>query len=289
MLLIHVFRTVIINKGEDVLLSYETKYSYTFSCSFEFSQFPFDVQLCHMEFKLLQNAGSKCQPHWALNDNKVISSKESIAKYEVDSLRYEAPSEDDVDRSTLTIKIFFTRRYYSYLLTTFFPCVILYILGVLTMTSFKLDNFSDRITVTLSLLIVVASLFSQVVASLPTSPTPKCVEIFFFFIIVQLAIIFVLHTIVAYFIYSGRTERTAEAKEIKNNSNIKLSNWMGNDDDIEVSKFIPKKAIAANIVGCIISSILSVIFTVVIIHFVLSENLRITDSYLSGTTISEQS
>nr|XP_027217353.1 uncharacterized protein LOC113809874 [Penaeus vannamei] len=70
--------------------------------------------------------------------------------------------------------------------------------------------------VTLSCLIVVASLFSQIAATTPPSVTPKAIDIIFFCVIVRLFLI-VLHHTILYLLqrYVRRKEEEAEAQEKK--------------------------------------------------------------------------
>ena len=51
--------------------------------------------------------------------------------------------------------------------------------------------------VTLSCLIVLASLFSQLSTTIPNSPAPKIIEILFFYYIAKLSLIFAAHTYTA--------------------------------------------------------------------------------------------
>lgn len=268
--------------GKDVVLNYRTRYLYTFSCSFEFYSFPFDTQLCNIKFSLLPPVGSACAPVFSGRKNKIVSSEEVISMYSIDQLRYTNVSESD-DMSTITIKILFRRKYDSYLLTTFLPCIVLYILGVLTMTSFHLDNFGDRIGVTLSLLIVVASLFSQVVSTLPASPTPKCLEWFFFLIIVKLAFIFVLHTIVAHSIRRGRKHQSLDLylKTRDSKTNI-IAQGIQDSQEYE-SDFIPKNAVTANRLGIIISLAIAAICIAALVMSVIMERSAIEKKFKKAT------
>ena len=59
-----------------------------------------------------------------------------------------------------------------------------------------LFHHRDRIMVTLSCLIVVASLFSQTTSSMPASASPKVMDIFFLYYIIQLFFICLHHSIV---------------------------------------------------------------------------------------------
>lgn len=54
---------------------------------------------------------------------------------------------------------------------------------------------SDRISVTLSCLIVMATLFSQVAVTSPPSASPKLMDIYFFYSILRLLVTFIHHSI----------------------------------------------------------------------------------------------
>lgn len=56
----------------------------------------------------------------------------------------------------------FTRKNGAYLVNTFIPFVILELIGLLTLLM-PYNDYQDRVTVTLSCLIVMATLFSQVI------------------------------------------------------------------------------------------------------------------------------
>ena len=73
-----------------------------------------------------------------------------------------------------------------------------------------LTIFRDRIMVTLSCLIVLASLFSQLSSNLPDSPAPKAIEVLFFFYILKLSYVFMCHTFMALL----RFHREAKEKQL---------------------------------------------------------------------------
>ncbi|KAG7165243.1 Gamma-aminobutyric acid receptor subunit rho-1-like 3, partial [Homarus americanus] len=138
-----------------------------------------------------------CIPHWNVDNQKIFAVGEdsTISMYGVSHIRF-FYNKSSKYKDVMNLRLLFFRRYEAYLLTTFVPCIILYLLSELTLTHFRLDDFTDRITVTLSLLIVIASLFSQVTSSLPSSPAPKFVDWFFFYCILRVSFIFFLHSII---------------------------------------------------------------------------------------------
>lgn len=204
------------HNGTDVVVSRTIKYLFAFSCQYDFFAFPFDTQTCDMQLHLQPFQG--CQPEWNTSSGgiRVYGNRSTISIYSVSELRY---TFDYKNRNVLTLKLLFVRRFEAYLLTTFLPCIILCALSQLTLTHFNLDDFTDRITVTLSLLIVIASLFSQMSSSVPSSPVPKCVDFFFFYCILRVSLVFLLHSAI------DRKKRDLERKEKE-----------GSSDDVVVLK-----------------------------------------------------
>ncbi|KAK7073637.1 hypothetical protein SK128_008953, partial [Halocaridina rubra] len=90
----------------------------------------------------------------------------------------------------------FSRQYGGFVLTTLLPIGFLVIITLLTF-AFERENFSDRVMVTLSALIVVAALFAQVASSLPNTSYTKCIDSVFISAIFFMSLIFVCHVIFA--------------------------------------------------------------------------------------------
>ncbi|XP_071541421.1 gamma-aminobutyric acid receptor subunit rho-2-like [Panulirus ornatus] len=179
--------------GSEVRNTRRIQYLFTFSCEYDLFAFPFDIQECDMILQLVRSPG--CEPQWDVQNNGIhtTGTESTVSMYDISRLRY---SYNASKPHTVRFKLLFYRRYEAYLLTTFGPCVILYMLSKLTLTRFQIAGFTDRITVSLSLLIVIASLFSQVSSTLPTSPAPKFVDWFFFYCICRVSFVFFLHTII---------------------------------------------------------------------------------------------
>lgn len=181
--------------GKNVRIKWNIKYEFTFICRFSFSVFPFDVQECAMNISLHQLAG--CQPVLDVSTPggiRVLGYDHTVSTYKVPSPRFSYIRNGDYVVG-ISAKVLLYREFQSYMLTTFLPCGILIALSNSTLMGFLLKNFSDRIMVTLSLLIVVASLFSQVVSTLPSSVDIKYVDVYFFYCIVRLSFIYILHSI----------------------------------------------------------------------------------------------
>lgn len=158
-----------------------------------------------MNLSLVSSPG--CRPQWNVSGGLWVQGNEStVSMYSISKLGYlYNTSEHEV--MNIQLLVLFSRRYEAFLLTTFLPCFFLAFLSVLTLTHFQLDGFTDRITVTLSLLIVIASLFSQLSSTLPTAPTTKLVDYFFLFCIIKVGCVFILHSFI------GKSLRNCQKKE----------------------------------------------------------------------------
>jgi len=270
---------VLLNSGDDVTLNYIIKYLYTFSCSVELLSFPFDVQFCTLNISLREVPGTSCKPQFEIN-NTLKSDEQTTSLYFVDKLRYHVDNTQSSNNSYINIFVLLRRRFQSYILTQFLPCFFLLILGNFTLLCFRIDDFADKITITLSLLIVVASLFSQTVSSLPVSPEPKCIEIFFFMIILRLAYIFIIHTFVDVVI-----TRANDPKAIPENSkNTKITSkvepqatkaWEARFDTVKIDqdtqRIIPKYAHTINTFGLVSGLVIDLICLIALVWVVVAD------------------
>ncbi|XP_045106233.1 uncharacterized protein LOC123501463 [Portunus trituberculatus] len=178
--------------GSDVEINNKIQYQFTFSCTFDFVFFPFDIQQCWMKVCLRKTYA--CCPRWDTSEGgvKVTGNESTLSMYNISKARYDISGEG----RCMTVHLLFTRKFESYVMTTFFPCIILCFLAHATLTHFRIENFNDRIMVTLSLLIVLASLFSQLSSTLPNSPSAKLIDYFFLYCIGRVSLIFLLHTFI---------------------------------------------------------------------------------------------
>lgn len=178
-------------RGSEARISRTVQYLFTADCSYNFFAFPFDTQECYLTIHLEGN--QKCQPVWNTGDQgvQVLGKESTLSTYSIPYPHFSISKPEEVK-----LQFLFNRRFEAYLLTTFMPCVLLCILAHITLTHFQLENFTDRITVTLSLLIVLASLFSQLSSTLPSSADPKLVDIFFFYCCVRVGTIFIIHSLI---------------------------------------------------------------------------------------------
>ncbi|XP_047475759.1 uncharacterized protein LOC125029721 isoform X1 [Penaeus chinensis] len=189
-----------LQRREDFMASY--------ICNFDLSLFPFDVHECHVNISVM-NRGS-FYASFDPQDIKIISSASSLTLFEASELRYRYGDTTE-NITAISLRILLRRQYGAYLFTTFLPCWILGVIGFGTLY-FKRQDFSDRIGVTLSCLIVIAALFSQITFTIPQSSSPKVIDVYFFYFIVRLFITFAHHGIFA-FLRGAKVRKIADRED----------------------------------------------------------------------------
>ncbi|XP_068248576.1 uncharacterized protein [Palaemon carinicauda] len=168
--------------------------SSSFDCDFSLELFPFDSHGCMIILKLRQSgkqvAYFDANMMYLQPDNFTLPVFTTLPVCHTYA-KMQGPGNKS---NEMKIHVLLQRRYGSYVLTTFLPCVILTLIGSFTQF-FAYDNFSDRTMVTLSCLIVITSLFGQVSSQVPVSAQPKLIDGYFFFAMMRLFICFLHHTI----------------------------------------------------------------------------------------------
>ncbi|XP_066977933.1 uncharacterized protein [Macrobrachium rosenbergii] len=206
--------------GDDVLIKLTRAVEISVQCNFQFTTFPFDLQLCLIPV-VLSGLG---YPEVDKQQLKVFSDPQHLSIYNVDPIRCRTQLlNDSIVRDTVVIAVMIRRRSEGFFLTTLGPCLVLEILGHISLVAFPVDEFYQRASTALSLLIVMASLFSQSVTILPKSASPKAVDVWFFFFTLRFFLFFVAHCMVEL----HRTRVASSSKKEDRNSKRQLDSQEG--------------------------------------------------------------
>ncbi|ROT61595.1 putative glycine receptor subunit alpha-2 [Penaeus vannamei] len=198
------------NANQDAFLELVEIFEASYKCHFELGLFPFDVHVCSVNISLRQFSRSFKAVFRDIDVSTAPKSKK-LPLITPSKFCYIPHADDNGDITKVTFQVLLRRRYASYVFTTFSPCLVLTLIGYMTQF-FSHENFSDRIMVTLSCLIVVAALFSQIAATVPASASHKAIDVIFLIIIVRLFLV-VLHHSVLFLIRRSVMKAKEEALE----------------------------------------------------------------------------
>ncbi|XP_042861045.1 uncharacterized protein LOC122246510 isoform X2 [Penaeus japonicus] len=197
------------NASVEAVLQRHEDFMASYICNFDLSLFPFDVHECHVNISVM-NHGS-FYSSFDSQDIKIISTASSLTLFQVSEMRYRY-GDTGKNITRISLRILLRRQYGAFLFTTFLPCWILGVIGFGTLY-FKRQDFSDRIGVTLSCLIVIAALFSQITFTIPQSSSPKVIDVYFFYFIVRLFITFAHHGAYAFFLRGAKPSEIASRED----------------------------------------------------------------------------
>ncbi|KAK7074026.1 hypothetical protein SK128_022558 [Halocaridina rubra] len=226
--------------GRDAYLVRTEVFLSSFTCDFLLDLYPFDVHRCEALLSLRQRGNFIS--YFNTSDVVLTPSNFTLSLFTTQPVCYTIDTDSEEFLGKLKIQILLERRYGSYFYTTFGPCFILGLIGSFTQF-YAYENFSDRIMVTLSCLIVVASLFSQVAVTVPASAQPKAIDIFFFYYMIRLFITCLHHTILFFLrVYvRSRKEKKARKEAIQVFKNNKVQPTSSPNEDSS-EKTVPQPA-----------------------------------------------
>ncbi|KAF2354245.1 Neurotransmitter-gated ion-channel ligand-binding domain [Trinorchestia longiramus] len=183
-------RRALLYDGEAAQLERQTHFEHSVTCQFEYLYFPFDSTICHF-YVVIQGTPS-CTPHWHSNTSmfSINSPPVDLNLYTVSTMKFDFDSQNASHPTYLKVSYLVKRKFNSYLVTAFMPCIVLTMLGLVALSYIRREDFTVRIVVTVSLLIVVATIYTQTITYIPQSSSPKFIEIFFFYCLLRLSSVF---------------------------------------------------------------------------------------------------
>ena len=161
--------------GENNTLYITMRYRLKYNCKFWLRGFPFDRQNCPFIIQMKSDkittvSLEKAQPPVRYDGPDVVE-QFTIQNYTV-------VTNTNSRRTSFNLTITMVRVYTDQLITAFFPTSLLWILAYLTLF-ISLDDFSDRIMVSVTALLVLAALLSSINSSLPDTSYFKYIDLWF--------------------------------------------------------------------------------------------------------------
>ena len=175
-------------------------YSEKFSCKLDLEYFPFDMQICHLMLKVIRHQENFVKLYPICPWDIPLKEDLTVGEYRIYKLEGYQPSLESWKRNKtkIAIKIHIARFIWGRILTTYLP--VIFLLAIVQMTFyFPEDNFQARITVSLSCLLILATLFGITSRSLPETTQITFLEIWMIMAVLMTFLEIVLHTAISYF------------------------------------------------------------------------------------------
>ncbi|XP_069989605.1 uncharacterized protein [Penaeus vannamei] len=178
--------------GSENHLSVERKYTSQFLCDLDLALYPFDVQRCFMALEVLSAATDFVVLEEAISTVSYVGAK-LLIEYEVVDVRLAVSNNQTMAEAEVEVEL--QRRVGYPIISIYVPTVILLILAYLSLV-FRRDNFETRVMSALTVLLVLASLFTQTSTSLPKTSYFKMVDVWLLFSISLIFFVIVFHVLI---------------------------------------------------------------------------------------------
>lgn len=187
--------------GRDNAILLTREYYQDYACNFDLLYYPFDTQMCEMVFEVQGKT-----------DNYVRLAKDGVrgieflggrtlVEYEIQLEDLQFASVQNISRAI--VKFVFRRRMEFHVTNTFLQTFILVCVGYFSYY-FDLDNFTDRIMVVLTTMLVVATITSAIQASLPKTSYYKMIDWWLLVSLNILVVTMAFHTFLAHTVSKAR-------------------------------------------------------------------------------------
>nr|XP_027216911.1 glutamate-gated chloride channel-like [Penaeus vannamei] len=196
----------------------ETEQTLKFTCQFELQMYPVDRQDCFLLFTIpdLNNEFGVLQKDSA---GVMFEGSRRLLEYE---LVKEVLTEVADDRTSfMQVRLSFKNLYGYYVGNTFVPSLLLIVIAYLTLY-FDYSDFQDRVMVSLTSLLVLATFFTQTSASIPRTSYLKLIDAWYVALICENFLVIVSLVVVENLRLQGKPVATKviPMKDCENISNV---------------------------------------------------------------------
>ncbi|MPC11863.1 Glycine receptor subunit alpha-4 [Portunus trituberculatus] len=168
-------------RGDTNPISTTRKYSTVFTCFFDLVLYPFDIQNCYIHLQII-TASSEYLIYNATDSFVEYLGPRLLVEYAIGVIDLHINNQSQYSVSKVRVEL--VRRYGYAMLNIYIPSLILLIISYV------------RVMTALTSLLVLATLFTQVSASLPKTSYFKMVDIWLLFCIIIIFFIIIFHTII---------------------------------------------------------------------------------------------
>ena len=163
-------------QGSENSLTMKQTYAHEFQCFFELAKYPFDRQICSIEMATtdIDATTMRLLPKQLFMEQNVDMTLFHMDYWDLDY------KNKDVPQQGISMKMVLKRKIMSEMLTTFLPSLLLLMITFAT-TFFKPFFFEAALSVNLTTMLVMTTIFISVMEKLPLTSYPKMIDFWLIF------------------------------------------------------------------------------------------------------------
>ncbi|XP_064089932.1 uncharacterized protein LOC135203933 [Macrobrachium nipponense] len=235
-------------------LSIRRKYGTVYKCDFNLELYPFDVQQCSMHLRIT-SASKSFLIFDPANSSVKYSGEAILREYRVGAL--ELIHDATGAFGEVRVRVPLIRLYGYAILNIYVPTVVLLVVSYLTLF-FRASIFDVRMMGSLTVQLVIATLFSQVSESLPKTSYFKMVDVWLLFCIGITFLVIIFHAVIDSILYQSASLPTT--------GNTWLANGKSVPEDIPYTDIGKRLVLLAKVVTMIVFVIFNMAYWIYIVY-----------------------
>ena len=216
-----------IYEGNDSPIIMSRVYDIEFLCDYKMQWYPFDTQTCYMEFRLKEGMASFVD---LIPGTREYLGPKELTQYFVKRTGIELYRK--MGKKGVRVSITLGRRLLGVFLTVYFPTILLNLIGHST-NYFKAFFFEAVVTVNLTCMLVLTTMFINVSNNLPKTSYIKMMDVWLIFNLLLPFMEVLLHTYMDYL-------REDEDREINHHGTTITPNQT--EDDVSITHVLPAQS-----------------------------------------------
>ena len=215
--------TELFEGSENSLIMFQT-YTHDFQCRFKLVKYPFDTQTCSIDMAMgpLDRASVSL-----FSDQLRMKESLELSIFQIKDWKFEEKGNSN-ETKTLKMTMVLKRKIQSELMTTYFPTLLLTAITFAT-TFFKPFFFEAALSVNLTTMLVMTTIFMSKMESLPPTSDIKMIDIWLILCQIYPFVEVVLLTAMEYQ-RTEKNERSKKKKKRKNKSDVLIATSISLDD-----------------------------------------------------------
>jgi len=183
-------------RGDECPLVMQKEYFILFACDFNLAMYPFDSNVCTLEFEV---SGVNKDYVALFIDNTFggegaeYGGSKDLLEYTVGDVTIDNLSNETEFYGKVSAKIVFQRKWIYHLITIFIQSILLLAVAYLTFY-FRLNNFQDRIMISITCMLIISTIQSSIDKMVPKTSYFKMVDIFLLYSFNVVIVIMAIHT-----------------------------------------------------------------------------------------------
>ncbi|XP_023336040.1 uncharacterized protein LOC111707216 [Eurytemora carolleeae] len=184
--------------GEECPIVMKKEYFVKFNCDFELSMYPFDSNICKLQFEV-SGIGKE---YITLDIDNFLgglgaeyTGRKELLEYRVGDVKIENLSNTTKKYGMMEVQIVFQRKWSYHLITVFLQSVFLLLVAYYTFF-FRLSNFTDRIMISITCMLVISTIQSKIDRITPKTSYFKMIDFWLIYSFNIVILIMHIHTII---------------------------------------------------------------------------------------------